>query len=119
MFTNKSADGRNNICGTVVAKLRKELRISQRELADRHVSSDIESIMERRSVYQYREGMVKNPVVEDTDKYFAAVAAPILAEGDVLGCVILASADGGAMTGDTEYKLIQTIAGFLGKHMET
>ena len=91
----------------------------KRELADRQVSSDIESIMERRSVYQYREGMVKNPVVEDTDKYFAAVAAPILAEGDVLGCVILASADGGAMTGDTEYKLIQTIAGFLGKHMET
>lgn len=35
MFTNKSTDGRNNICGTVVAKLRKELHISQRELADR------------------------------------------------------------------------------------
>ena len=29
MFSNRTADGRNNICGTVVAKLRKELRISR------------------------------------------------------------------------------------------
>ncbi len=42
MFTNKSADGRNNICGTVVAKLRKELRISQRELADRLKSGGLD-----------------------------------------------------------------------------
>ncbi|MGN0649308.1 MAG: helix-turn-helix domain-containing protein [Oscillospiraceae bacterium] len=42
MFTNKSTDGRNNICGTVVAKLRKELCISQRELADRLKSGGLE-----------------------------------------------------------------------------
>lgn len=42
MFTNKSTDGRNNICGTVVAKLRKELRISQRELADRLKSGGLD-----------------------------------------------------------------------------
>ncbi|MBQ6093013.1 MAG: helix-turn-helix transcriptional regulator [Clostridia bacterium] len=35
MFINKTPDGRNNICGTNIARLRKELRISQRELADR------------------------------------------------------------------------------------
>ena len=34
MFTNKSHDGRNNICGTQIAKYRKELRKSQRELVD-------------------------------------------------------------------------------------
>ena len=34
MFTNKSHDGRNNICGTQIAKYRKELKKSQRELAD-------------------------------------------------------------------------------------
>ncbi len=35
MFNNRTSDGRNNICGVKVAKLRKGLRISQRELADR------------------------------------------------------------------------------------
>ncbi len=35
MFINKSSDGKNNICGVNVAKFRKELKISQRELADR------------------------------------------------------------------------------------
>jgi AbrB family transcriptional regulator (stage V sporulation protein T) len=93
--------------------------VPRRELADKHISSDMESIMDRRGVYQYREGMVKNTIVEDTDKYFASVASPILAQGDVLGCVILATTDPAATTGDTEYKLIQTIAAFLGKHMET
>lgn len=34
MFRNKTSDGRNNICGIKVAKLRKGLRISQRQLAD-------------------------------------------------------------------------------------
>lgn len=35
MFNNRTADGRNNICGVKVARLRKNLKISQRELADR------------------------------------------------------------------------------------
>ena len=35
MFINKSPDGRNNICGKNISKYRKDLGISQRELADR------------------------------------------------------------------------------------
>lgn len=35
MFINKTADGRNNICGQRVAGYRIALGISQRELADR------------------------------------------------------------------------------------
>ena len=35
MFINKAADGRNNICGTRIAAARKELKLSQRMLADR------------------------------------------------------------------------------------
>ena len=34
MFINKSKDGLNNVCGKNVAVFRKELRISQRQLAD-------------------------------------------------------------------------------------
>lgn len=35
MFINKSENGRNNVCGIMVAKLRTAEGISQRELADR------------------------------------------------------------------------------------
>ncbi len=35
MFNNRTNGGRNNLCGLNVAKYRKALRISQRELADR------------------------------------------------------------------------------------
>lgn len=34
MFTNKTSDGRNNLCGTQIARYRKQLNKSQRELAD-------------------------------------------------------------------------------------
>lgn len=34
MFINKTSDGRHNICGRQVARYRKELGKSQRELAD-------------------------------------------------------------------------------------
>ena len=35
MFINKSQDGSNNLCGRNVAALRKGLKLSQRQLADR------------------------------------------------------------------------------------
>ena len=34
MFTNKTADGRNNLCGMKIGALRKEKGKSQRQLAD-------------------------------------------------------------------------------------
>lgn len=35
MFINKANNGDNNICGKNVARRRKQMKISQRELADR------------------------------------------------------------------------------------
>ena len=35
MFINKTPDNKNNVCGKNIARFRKELNISERELADR------------------------------------------------------------------------------------
>lgn len=35
MFKNKTKNGRNNLCGVKIAKLRKERKLSQREIADK------------------------------------------------------------------------------------
>lgn len=48
-----------------------------------------------------------------------AVAAPILSEGDVLGCVLFVAAHDDGPAGETERKLAQAVSGFLGKQMES
>lgn len=35
MFINKTADGRNNLCGKNVYRIRKSMKLSQRQLAER------------------------------------------------------------------------------------
>lgn len=42
MFTNRTPDGRNNICGIKVKKLRKGLRISQHELSNRLIVNGLD-----------------------------------------------------------------------------
>ena len=90
----------------------------KRELLGKNLSPQLEQIMEQRSIYQYRSGQERLPVSESTGQYAAAVAAPILCGGDVLGLVLFVSAED-RLPGEGEYKLAQAVAGCLGKHMET
>ncbi|MDR0838905.1 MAG: AbrB/MazE/SpoVT family DNA-binding domain-containing protein [Oscillospiraceae bacterium] len=92
--------------------------VSKREIADKHISGELEQMMEGRKLYVRKSGEHGLPMVDGSDKYVVEVAAPILTEGDVLGCVVLFS-DGGKQVGDVEYKLAQTVAAFLGKQMES
>ena len=55
--------------------------------------------------------------VEGLDKP-AIIAYPIIAAGDVIGSVIMLSNGSGSFPSDTEIKLAQTAAAFLGKQME-
>ena len=89
-----------------------------RELRGRHVSRELERMMENRHIYQRSENEEPVPVSEDAGEALADVAAPILAEGDLLGAVLFIVSDTAAPAGETEYKLAQTIAAFLGRHME-
>ena len=90
----------------------------KRELLGKRISPQLEEVLSSRRIYQRAEGQ-QLPVVEGSDRYLTAVAAPILSEGDLLGLVILAGQEPMIAVGDTEYKLAQTIAAFLGRHMES
>lgn len=92
---------------------------ARRELADKRVSAELESVMEGRQIYQRKDVEEAMAICEDTDKFLMDAAAPILSEGDVLGCVIFAAAPGDTPSGEVEYKLVQNVAGFLGRHMES
>lgn len=94
--------------------------VPRRELSDKAVSPQMERLMEARQVYQYKPGEEAIPLCADSDKYSLSTAAPILSEGDVLGCVLFAGTGRDRLTGgEVEYKLAQSIAAFLGRHMES
>ena len=90
----------------------------KRELLGKHMTAALEQIMENRRIYQYTGEGQPIPVSDSAAGYFTMVAAPILAEGDLLGMVLFVAAEGGKPSGDAEFKLAQTVAAFLGRHME-
>ncbi len=91
--------------------------VQKRELAGRQVSGELEAIMEGRQVYHRERGGKAVSPADGVEKYAVTVAAPILTEGDVMGCVLFL-AEGDNVVGEVEYKLAQTVAAFLGKQME-
>ena len=98
--------------------------VSRKEYADKTLSEEMETVIEGRSLYVWREGAEKLPVISDGTTHFVSCAMPIISEGDVVGCVAsLADVGreraGGAVHPDVEAKLILTAAGFLGRQLET
>ena len=91
----------------------------KRELMDKPNSQALEKLMEQRRNYRYAHGENLVKVTEESDKYHLAAASPILSQGDLMGCVMLLMADDNTPLPEGEQKLVQTVAGFLGKQMES
>lgn len=82
-------------------------------------SAAIEQLMEQRRSYRYTGEGAKQPVV-DGEPCFIGAAAPISAEGDLMGCVLLLlGPDESKLPTEFDQKLVQTVAGFLGRQMES
>ena len=91
----------------------------RKDIIDRHISPELEEVMEGRRAYRAEPGSRRVPVTDGESAPTAAVAVPILTEGDVLGCVVFLERGDGARATDVELKLAGTVAGFLGKQMES
>ncbi|MCD8116440.1 MAG: recombinase family protein [Oscillospiraceae bacterium] len=91
----------------------------RKDILDRHIGPALEAVMEGRQTFWGEPGGRRVPVTDQEGSPAAAVAAPILSEGDVLGCVVFLERADGARAGDVEVKLAGTVAGFLGKQMES
>ena len=90
----------------------------KRELVDKPNSQELDRLMEQRRNYRYTSGENLIRITESSDKYHLGVAAPILSQGDLMGCVMLLMGDDRTPMQESDQKLAQTIAGFLGKQME-
>ena len=91
---------------------------NRKEFFERRVSTGLDEVMEGRQVYVARAGAAEHLQPVDAIGRFAAVAAPILAAGDVTGAVCLLLPESGAMPSEGDVRLAQVAAAFLGKQME-
>ena len=91
----------------------------KRELVDKPNSAELERLMEQRRHYRYQEGETVIRASENSDKYHLGVAVPILSQGDLMGCVMLLMGENRQPMAESDQKLAQTVAGFLGKQMES
>ena len=91
----------------------------KRELVDKPNSAELEKLMEQRKFYRYQDGEAVIRASESSDKYHLGVAAPILSQGDLMGCVMLLLQDQDKPLTESDQILAQTAAGFLGKQMES
>lgn len=127
-FASEYAETLFKTCAVPVAVCDKDCiiacaGISKKEFSEKKHTEEIENIIEGRSLYTAPATPERRIFLTDDNKnYYVSCAMPIFTEGDVIGCV----ASIGSMDGkyelpgtETEIKLIQTAASFLGKQMES
>lgn len=91
---------------------------AKKDYVDKAITAAVERIMEdRKPVLVARVPENDEELIEGV-RFAAQVVAPIIAEGDPIGSVILASHEPDTKMSEMELKLAETAAGFLAKQME-
>ena len=91
----------------------------RRELQDKPNSPELERLMEDRKLYRYAPGAPLVRPTEQSQRYHLGLAAPILSQGDLMGCVMFLLEEEAQSLSDADQRLAQTVAEFLGKQMES
>ena len=122
-FAGEYAETLHKTCGLSVVICDRDAVIAfagvpRKEYAEKALSPELEGVMEKRALYTPGTGERFAAVADGT--YLVSCAMPILAGGDIVGCVAsLCQREGKCpLAPDVESKLIQTAAGFLGRQME-
>ncbi len=95
---------------------------SKKEYLEQGISPELEQIMDEKENYTSQENNnVSIPITKNENnakKNNAQVVYPIIADGDVIGTVILLSKDANVKMSEVEQKVVQSAASFLGTQME-
>ena len=116
------AEAMNKACGISIIILDRDVAVAcagmpKKDILEHKISSEADSIMDTRQLYTWRSGERKIAPVDRQEKYFAKVVAPIFSEGDIIGAVAVVEAETLSEPTETEIKLVQTAAAFLGKQL--
>lgn len=92
---------------------------SKKDYLGKELNTNISSILENRVVWSTKSEAVIKILEEDVrSKYISEVIVPIIADGDILGCVIMFSLESRKIISETEIKLAQILATVLAKNVE-
>jgi len=126
-FASEYSDSLEQTIGNIILVCDRDNIISvsgviKKEYLEKKISRDLEKVMDDRKSIAFLDGVTK-PIAlfeeeEPVIKYSNQVISPILAEGDVIGAVIIASKEQGKKFSEMEIKLAETAASFLGKQIE-
>lgn len=93
--------------------------VPRKELLDKPNSPELERLMEQRKNYLYKAGDSPIAPAQGEEKYHLGAAAPILSQGDLMGSVLLLLGEQDQPLEPGDQALARTVAGFLGKQMES
>ncbi len=91
--------------------------ISKREVLERRVTGTLEELTENRRIHIKTDTVPPINAIEGFDRK-AEVVYPIMYGGDVSGAVALFENEKAELPGESEIKLVQVAASFLGSQME-
>ncbi len=91
--------------------------ISKREILERRITKNLEELMENRQIHISTHDVPAMSAIEGFDRK-ANVVYPIIYGGDVSGAVALIEEEPNKLPDETDIKLVQVAAAFLGKQME-
>ncbi|MEG0857129.1 MAG: stage V sporulation protein T [Terrisporobacter sp.] len=124
-FSRDYAESLQQAIGHIILIADKDAFISasgapKKDYVERKVSSELEKIMDDRKAVLITDPDKTIPLHNDEEdsKYASQVVAPIIAEGDAIGTVVILTKQSGEKLGELELKLAETAAAFLGKQME-
>lgn len=95
---------------------------SKKDQWEKTLSAEVENVMQGRGTVMKNlaDGDRMLPLVADdnVDQYTAQIIAPILADGEIVGGLILLNRDSGVKMGVVDLKVAETTAVIIGRQME-
>lgn len=91
--------------------------LSKREVLERRVTKNLEELMENRKIHISTDEVPSMDAIEGFDRN-ANIVYPIIYGGDVSGAVAMIEDEKHTLPSETDIKLVQVAAAFLGKQME-
>ena len=118
------ADAINKACGISIIIVDRDVAVAcagvpKKDVLEHKISSELDSIIDTRQLYTWRNGERKIIVLDRQEKYNAKVVSPIFSNGDIIGAVAVVETENLTAPTETEIKLVQTAAAFLGKQLDS
>ena len=132
-FAKEYAEAINDSLGQIVFIADRDTIIAtsgilKKDFLNKPIGATLEKIMEgRRTVtnsfpegksLSRDSGIIQSDIGIEGPQYYGEIFAPVIAQGDVIGAVIICNKNGKTVLGDIELKVAETAAGFLARQIE-